>query len=226
MARPITFVIRSSTQEESNIGSVWIGGPACNFKERRLIIIWLPKRWWRPLFVDARRLDWNFKERYNDDPKRLQDATKGRVPIPWAERRPTFNTIVMSEWYREALGIQRSTGRDNRAHRAKLGHCSVCWLVGWFGWLRAGCQSPDPVARFATRLGVLGAWLGLLGLGDPAQKLCNIWSSCNASYLSLMARLGIAEGHIDDFRSSLTLVASLVIGIILWICCLGRPRPR
>jgi hypothetical protein len=180
-------------------------------------MIWQPKRWWRPLFVYARRIDRNFSERYSG-PR--------RVPIPWDKdhRRPEFDTIMISQWYRDALGI-KTTSKDNQTDRYKLGLRPVPRIVGWYGWLRAGCQCPDPVVRIGTRLGVLGAWLGLLGLGDPVQRACDVAKWCRPTYQALMASFGVAEDQVDEFRSLVTVVVLLAVGIVLWFSCLGRPRP-
>jgi hypothetical protein len=63
--------------------------------------------------------------------------------------------MILSDWYRKALDIKP-------AHKAQLDIESLkdhFWCA-----LRAGCQHPDPMVRLATRLGVLGTWLGISGL--------------------------------------------------------------
>ena len=77
---------------------------------------------------------------------------------PLASPKP----IVMSQWYRDALG---GIGTRERIE-LWLTPPKEPWLKMkevWYGF-RAACHHPDIVARLGTRLGVLGAWLGFVGL--------------------------------------------------------------
>jgi hypothetical protein len=188
-SRPETpqFIIRAAVSDESNIGSIWIGGPA-HGEERSLIKIQKVEGWrgWRWVFVDARAIDENFTRRYNGEPldmplhsisvdgrraDRAFVARSARYRIGWdnAAGRAKADTIVMSQWYRSALGVA-STPYNKKLPRLMVVECKA---RNWYGWLRPSCQGPDPIVRLATRLGVLGLWLGLLGLIEPAQTLLN-----------------------------------------------------
>lgn len=99
--------------------------------------------------MEVRKIDDNFRRNYNSDP--------GRIRL--VEDR---DTLVMAEWYREALGILGTTSSDNEAGRVDL-IVSRSRMPVWRS-LRAGCHHPDLSVRLGTRLGMIGVWLGIVGI--------------------------------------------------------------
>ena len=72
------------------------------------------------------------------------------------------DTLVIAEWYREALGIFGTTSRDNETGKVRLAFARSRMPI-WPS-LRAACHHPDRVVRLGTRLGMLGVCLGAVGL--------------------------------------------------------------
>lgn len=70
------------------------------------------------------------------------------------------NPIVISFWYRNALGI-RSIEKDIDQNVDLIIQPERLKILGM---IRTGSQHPDIVARLATRLGILGVWLGAAGI--------------------------------------------------------------
>ena len=108
---------------------------------------------------EVREFDRNFLAHYNKD----------RLSVPENGRQPT---VVLSHWYRSALGGFDTTASDNRTGRVKLG-IKPMRLWGWRS-LRAACHHPDIVVRLGTRLGVLGICLGVLGVCPPIAQFLEI----------------------------------------------------
>jgi hypothetical protein len=63
------------------------------------------------------------------------------------------DVIVVSGWYRRALGDLK-TGRHQQLKICKP------WFSHWAD-IRAACQHPEPGVRIATRVAILGTWLGV-----------------------------------------------------------------
>lgn len=159
------YIIRAALREEVNDGWVWLDG----FPSRTVIEI-KNSDTDRTVICQARKFDDNFIKYYNK-------SDSGRYMIEIG-----CNIIVMSDWYRDVLGIPGTTADDNRIDRVTLTVRSYekwkCW-----GHLRAACHHPDIVVRLGTRLGALGAGLGLLGVGLGALSLIQAdgygkWLSC------------------------------------------------
>jgi len=88
------------------------------------------------------------------------------------------NPIVMSFWYRSALGIPTiGLDEDLKLRPAQK----------YLGELRAGAEHADPAIRLGTRLGMLGLWLGIDGLLLGALSLIPrdflFWSTLAALFL-------------------------------------------
>jgi hypothetical protein len=132
-----------------------------------------------------------------------------------------FDTLVMGEWYRDALSIAATTQSNNRTGAVPLVVKKVrCW--GWRS-LRSACHHPDPVVRLATRLGVLGTWLGLVALVDPALK---VYEHFDGFYgrLGLAKSLGIS-GPPEYLHACAMIGIALVFAAPGVRACWGRPRP-
>jgi hypothetical protein len=110
------------------------------------------------VYCVSRKLDDNYVKLYNAGGKKysLDPSNLGDV-------------VLMSEWYRDALGIAGTT-RDRPDARVRLGispSTEPRWWEKpqqWWWGVRATSQHPDIVARVGTRLGVIGMWLGLVSL--------------------------------------------------------------
>jgi hypothetical protein len=154
--RMTEFVIRAALAEETNNGWVWICGPSKDDLASRPVAK-VRRPWHLRGTYETRKIDPNFLGEYNNDPKGV------RIDI-----NTTFDILVMGEWYRNALAIAATTQSNNKTGAVPLVVKKVqCW--GWRS-LRSACHHADPVVRLATRLGVLGTWLGLVALSDPAMR--------------------------------------------------------
>jgi hypothetical protein len=155
----IRYEIYASRDEDAKEGSVWLYRP--NYPSRTIMVMKRVDeggRQWKT-FCEARHIDRNFIRRYNDNEGQRTEILT----------RPT-NVLVISEWYRNALG---GFATSHQPGHEKLYAIAVrrARLPGWRA-LRAAAHHPDFGIRLGTRLGVLGGWLGLLGilLGLPALK--------------------------------------------------------
>jgi hypothetical protein len=147
-----SYIVRAALRDEANEGWIWADG----FPSRTVVKITNhEERGWalrRPPSVvcEVRQFDRNFIGHYNSGPRYL---------IPENERQPT---LVLSQWYRDALGGFGTTAEDDVKGRVRL-VVKPMRMPGWRS-LRAACQHPDIVVRLGTRLGVLGTWLGVVGV--------------------------------------------------------------
>lgn len=187
------YVIRAALADEANEGWVWVQEirQDKNLDARTIVTIRQPGRW-RSVYVEVRTIDDNFRRQYN-----AGDRTHICCNLP---------TIIMSEWYRDFLGLQK-TCTDNRTGRSRLS-VRKTRICGWRS-IRATSHHPDPVVRLATRLGVLGIWLGLLGVwlglwGVGLEQPCWYWLSRIISVVGALVVIAIPLG---------------ILG------CIGRPRP-
>lgn len=139
------YIIRAALREEANDGWIWIE----DFPSRSVVEISNRKNK-RSVVCQTRKPDENFLKIYNDGRRH--------------EIKPEQDTIVMSAWYRDALGGFGTTNRDNSTDtKVSLDIRPYRWWI--WGQLRAASHHPDIVVRLGTRLGALGVWLGLLGAG-------------------------------------------------------------
>ena len=152
------FIIRAALSEETNSGWVWMQMTGKSFAPRTIVRIErrAGSRRFR-IYVEVRKIDDNFRGNYNSGCKRIDLAEE-------------HDTLVMAEWYREALEIPCTTSPDNETGRVRLTVARSPRPV-WRS-LRAACHHPDLAVRLGTRLGmvgvclgVVGLWLGLLGTG-------------------------------------------------------------
>lgn len=74
------------------------------------------------------------------------------------------DTLVMSQWYRDALVGFEPSNEDNTTGLVDLRITPLCWPLRWWGSLRAAAHHPELVVRIGMTLGVLGAGLGLVAL--------------------------------------------------------------
>ena len=172
--------------EDENAGWIWIYDP--KFRSRNIVQISCDDR---KLFCQVRQIDQNFLRRYEQRPAHISDLGKA---------------IVINEWYRDALG-----GRDTgQPHDLRLETPS--WR--WWGTksVKAACHHPDLAIRLGTRLGVLGVWLGLVGICLALPDQMKLW----------LTPLCVT-------RLWVTLFVGLAAGILgLFVCAGPKPasRPR
>lgn len=154
------YIIRAARDEDTNEGWVWMA----HYPSRTIVKltanpgaawqIWKP----RTVYCQARKIDPNFIKSYNK-----RELT---IKIPLENGEPT---IVMSAWYRDALGGLHAVRNDNSTTKTAVKDRPCCVPV-WRS-LRAACHHPEISVRLGTRLGVLGVWLGVVGLTPTAVQL-------------------------------------------------------
>lgn len=182
MTKPYT--IYAALAEETNDGWVWFRDPAV--PARTVVKISNPGTG-RVIFCQARRIDDNFLKVYKE-----KEST---LPIAVSD-----DALVIAEWYRDALGGFETTHHSKKPVSLKITEAK---LPAWRS-LRASCQHPDIVARVGTKLGVLGAWLGLVGVAPV-----------------VLDHTGIEKGY-----WAATFVAIAVIAAIVgFLACQGTKPP-
>ena len=178
----IDFTIRAALSDDMNEGWVWIQTPDSQSLDSQLesrCVVKISRRFPRRfVYVEVRKMDRNFRDKYNDKP---------RTPI-CRER----DTLVMAEWYRDALGITRTTHKDNKIGTVRL-IVKFCNSPIWPS-IRAACHHPDISVRLGTRLGLCGVWLGLFGayLGLQSVHAIDCLPAANMVLGGVAAILAIA----------------------------------
>jgi hypothetical protein len=175
------YIIRAAVSDETNEGWVWMSGQP----SRTVVKITDPKTR-RTVFCEVREFDNNFINTYNHAPRISIDTPR--------------QTIVMSEWYRGALGFLEKTGPDNKTDCREL-NVQRTGIQAW-GTLRAASHHPNLIARLSTRLGILGAWLGIVGFVGALAPLAD-----------------------NAIAKWITIVVALGFGILGMIVCRGPARP-
>ncbi len=208
--REPNYTICAGMVEEDNGGWVWIQDP--HLPSRTLVQLSrsLRGRTWKT-FCEARFIDPNFIRRYSKD---------GRVNLT-----EQVNPIVISEWYRNALGgfptaAQQKAKSDDRP----IPDLKIRKLRLW-GWraLRGACHHPEMGVRVGTRLGVLGVWLGVGAIVEPISKIVDpLWERFRDHIPQ--AYLDAANGAYPEVDP--TVAVMVVTGIIALVGCRGPRRPR
>lgn len=181
MGIPCLFKVYAARSEDADKGLVWLYDE--DFTSAQTIILRIRKRkklhlLSRSVHCTYRELDHNFVVEYNErkhtrkiDPCDLwlcypksayQDVDQERLK----------GIIVISEWCRNALGV--SKGRDGPIELIIKKPLISSWAS-----LRATCQHPDPGVRVATRVAILGTWLGIVGV---LFALPDDWKNCYLAY--------------------------------------------
>ena len=177
------YDVYMALHEEAHSGWVWFKSPT--LPSRSLVRI---KHDDRRVTCECRILDDRDVGYYNAE-------THGKRKV---DPNAHEDVLIANDWYRDALNIKA-------AHKVPLEIKSL----GDYPWyaVRAGCQNPDPMVRIATRLGVLGAWLGIGGL-----------------LFALVPTLA-GEDHTLVSKWNLWAVVFLVVlGLILYCACRGIKR--
>lgn len=98
----------------------------------------------KTVYVQALRIDNNFRSRYQNSPNTLSLPEDGTL-------------AVMSQWYRDCLGVKRMETTEFIIKPA-------CWIFRLFTQLRASFSHPDCNVRLAANLAIISIFLGILGL--------------------------------------------------------------
>lgn len=160
------YVIRAARNEDSNEGWVWMR----EYPSRTVLKLTraAAPRWkfWsrRSVYCQARQIDHNF----------LADYNRRKRTVAIRDRHPT---IVMSGWYRDALGgLKAATKGIQKPTKIKVRRSSIpLWRS-----LRAASHHPEVTVRLGTRLGVLGVWMGVVSLAPT------IWSFLSTICIDLI----------------------------------------
>lgn len=119
----------------------------------------------RTVYCEYREIDANFVKTYDSREDTacmyFADHVAAKRAKPEDVQLAQLGDIaVISKWYRRALGDFETTKRGG-GHQ-KLSFDEPC--ARWWRDLRAACQHPEPGMRVATKIAVLGAWLGVTAL--------------------------------------------------------------
>jgi hypothetical protein len=133
------FYIQAALHDESSSGWIWASQPG--LLARSLVKI-TNKRNNKSIICEYREIDQYFAKTYNQasDEKGAEGLQSDKKPI------------VISLWYRHALGIG-----SERIYE----ELSIDPVSSILSTIRAGSQHPDQMVRLATGLGMVGVWLGL-----------------------------------------------------------------
>jgi hypothetical protein len=201
------YTVYAAIEDEYNDGWVWLQCP--NYPSRTLIQLRNPENG-RVTYCEARHIDQNFLDRYRGDPERT--TVHGGISIP-------EQALVISEWYRNALGgfdtsarrRERAEKEGRRAITTTLIEIRPLFRYGW-GALRAASHHPDIAVRVGTRLGMLGVWLGLVGLiGLVLDKRAPF------------SELAPAWAHISGTDPNIHFIAWLLVAALVFALLCGLP---
>jgi hypothetical protein len=133
MEKPYT--VFAALSDQANEGWIWFCNPLLH---TRTIVKVCHSKTGRVVFCESRKIDPNFLVQYRQSAREIMNPDEA---------------LVISEWYRDALGgfATTSSGGD----KVKL-DITPAQIPGWRS-LRASCHHPDIAVRVGTRLGVLGA---------------------------------------------------------------------
>ena len=182
------YIIRAGLHDETNEGWVWTSDQP----SRTVVRITGPDSR-RKIYCVARQIDKNFLNIYNQSNRIFIDE-KNKLP-----------TVVMGQWYRDALGGFDTTNEEKDRGPVKLtiesygGGIRRLWAP-----LVASSQHPDISVRLGTRLGVLGTWLGIIGI------LQNVWPFLGGACL---------------IKLLVVIIVLLSAGFSVWACLPLSPPP-
>ncbi len=168
------YTIFAAMRDETNEAWIWFSNPRLG--TRTVVKVHNPKTG-RVVFCESRKIDLNFLAQYNERPHTQ-------------EIRNPDEALVISEWYRDALGGFSTT--CNSGHQVSLG-VTRARIPGWRS-LRASCHHPDIAVRLGVRLGALGIGLGLVGLMAALLELADLTSGCRVAALIATAVVGATVG--------------------------------
>jgi hypothetical protein len=156
------YRVFSALHEDTDKGWAWLyledtGG----FVSRTTIKIVSPDVK-RSVYCEYRAIDSNFIKRYDrsEFTRCIYFANKHETQSGQLDVASLGKVVVLSDWYRQALGGIETT------HGARDGQKLEIYKPRFALWadLRAACQHPEPGVRVATRVAILGTWLGVTAL--------------------------------------------------------------
>jgi hypothetical protein len=169
-----SYTVFAALSDQTNEGWIWLHNPSLH---TRTIVRVRHLETDRVVFCESRKIDSNFLAQY------MQSAREIKNPD---------GALVISEWYRNALGGFATSGMSGDQVKLDITRAKIpVWRS-----LRASCHHPDIAVRVGTRLGVLGAWLGLVGLVPAVLELTELNRSCRASFLIAIAVAGAFVGSL------------------------------
>jgi hypothetical protein len=158
-----SYRVFSALHEETDKGWVWtLLEEAEGFASRTTIKISLGRR---SVYCEYRSIDENFVRLYDgrDNTRCIYFKTKDQAKHgdPVGDLASLRDAIIISDWYRKKLGGFGTTNGES-GQRQALEISKPRWP--FWADLRAACQHPEPGVRVATRVAILGVWLGVTGL--------------------------------------------------------------
>jgi hypothetical protein len=145
----------------------------------------------RSVYCQVREIDRNFTTRYN-------------VPKSGRFHLTESDTIVVGQWYRDCLGILKTTSSDNKADLVELKIAPLSALWRWWGSLRAAAHHPDIVVRMGISLGVLGVMLGIIALVPTLLDFSVLPKPCQLPVVLAIAFISTLVGYLACRRPSPT----------------------
>jgi len=145
------YMIYPSMYEDIDAGWVWISSRPC--KNRCVVRITNVSNGCRT-FCEALEIDQGFLNRYNQSPRcTIQNSGK---------------SLVISEWYRNRLDVQKGTEADLEVVAPKG------LVAGRVARLLCCLQHPQTVVQISTWLGIISFILGVVGciLGAMSLRGC------------------------------------------------------
>jgi hypothetical protein len=186
------YRVFAALHEDTDKGWVWLLLKECEgFRSRMTIKI---SRGQHSVYCQHRNFDENFVRKYDSSDETTsmyfgieekdharqkdlaRDAVRHRVKVVLPE-----DVIVISGWYRRALGDLKRGSREQLT-------ITKPWFSPWAD-LRAACQHPEPGMRIATRIAILGTWLGVTAFLAALAEVAPLkgWLEHNISYPALWA---------------------------------------
>jgi hypothetical protein len=169
-----SYIVFAALSDQTNEGWIWFCNPSLR---TRTIVRMHHLETDRVVYCESRKIDPNFLAQYKQSAREIENPDEA---------------LVMSEWYRNALGGFATTSITGVQIKLDI---TPAKIPGWRS-LRASCHHPDIAVRVGTRLGVLGAWLGLVGLVPALLELTNLNTGCRVSSLIAVAVAGAIVGSL------------------------------
>jgi hypothetical protein len=151
----VAYTVYPALHEEANEGWIWFWNPKVRSRSVVKVTNVDPefRKSWSVCCI-ARVLDPYFVERYN---RAYRDLFR-------LDENALEDVMIMSQWYREALGGFMPTRNSPTEKKIRLRISPARPFPPFWRDLQAASSHPDAALRLSTRLGILGAWLGLVAL--------------------------------------------------------------
>jgi hypothetical protein len=140
--KPCTmYKVYPSLKEDINSPTVWLQGS--NLDSRDLVLVKC-KQSHKSVWVDAQIVDNNFLKNYNQPPRKSLNKD--------------IKAIIISEWYRQKLGIKKGVHTNLEIKQIKLP------LMRFFRQMQAALNHPDSAVRICAGIAIVSLLLGFIGL--------------------------------------------------------------